>query len=171
MKTCIRVIKPGTLCRDKATELEGMITHWICNMGLKIDYLFQPKGLNPENGQPVKKIALEAERLEIPEGSFKETDIPFEVLGTQVKDKASGFNGMAVSFIMHTNGCFHVSIQPSGVLPKTNSPINTAEFDLRQCEGEKIPAMAEAELDKSKEERPSPTGDRFDRFPQNEEET
>ena len=55
----IRVLKLGTVCTEKATGLKGTITHWLIDMGQRIDYLFQPNGLlNPEDGMPVKKIML-----------------------------------------------------------------------------------------------------------------
>ena len=155
----------GTVCRDKATNLTGTLTHWHCDMGQKIMYLFQPKGLNPEDGQPLDKIQIGIDRLDgIAPENVEEVEIPFEILGTTISDKASGFSGMAVAFIRHLNGCFHVYIQPSGVLEKTKQPIKLHEFDLRACEGEKITEMTKSELKKSKIERPSPTGDRFEDF-------
>ncbi len=156
----IRVVKLGIPCRDKATGLQGMLTHWLCNMGKVVTYLFQPKGLNADGG-PVDKIAMELERLEVTGAMFEEVEIPFEILGTEIYDKASGFKGMAVAFVRHINGCFHVQIQPSGVLKKTNSPIPKEDFDLRQCAGKKITQLSKAELAKSQRENPSPTGDKF----------
>lgn len=159
----LRVIKLGTVCTDKATKLKGTVTHWLCNMGKRIDYLFQPEGLNPEDGQPVKKIILEEERLGVSPEYFEEVEIPFEILGTHVTSKASGFSGMAVEFVRHINGCFHVVIQPSGVLNKTNSPVLKTDFDLRECTGDMITKMDEEQLKTSKENTPSPTGDTFDK--------
>jgi hypothetical protein len=157
----IRVAKLGTKCRDKATGLDGTLTHWVCDLAGVIKYLFQPKGVNPEDGQPVSKIGLELERLEFSDDPFEDVEVPFEVLGTFVADDASGFNGIAVAFVRHINGCFHVVIQPQGSLPKTNSPITRADFDLRQCVGEKIPKLDQKELAESRDRKPSPTGDRF----------
>lgn len=159
----IVTVKLGTVCRDKATELEGTVTHWICDMDHRIDYLFQPRQLNPEDGQPVRKIFLAPSRLEnIPESAFEEVVVPVEILGTIVSDKGSGFTGMAISFTRHINGCFHVDIQPTGVLKKNNSHIKPCNFDLRECEGEKITEMSSAALAKSRETNPSPTGDDID---------
>jgi len=59
-----KTIKLGTVCVDKATRLQGTVTHCAINMGGKVNYFFQPKGLD-ENGQPVRKLFLELERLEI----------------------------------------------------------------------------------------------------------
>jgi hypothetical protein len=158
----IKTIKLGTVCKDKATTLEGTLTHWQCDMGGRIDYLFQPTGINPDDGQPVRKIALEPERLEVPPDSHEEIDVPFEILGSLVRDKASGFAGMAVCFVRHINGCFHVGIQPPGVLAKTQSPIRKCEFDLRECAGEKIPVLTPEEKKRSEEQNPSPTDDKFE---------
>lgn len=158
----IRVIKLGTVCTDRATELEGTLTHWGCDMGKQIRYLFQPKGINPETGAPVSKIEVAAERLELPEGAYEDVNIPFEVLGSQVTDKASGFSGMATEFVRHINGCFHVTIQPAGVIEKTNTPVRRHEFDLRECKGDKIPDLNEEEKRESEQKHPSPTGDSFE---------
>ncbi|MEI6396736.1 MAG: hypothetical protein WCO48_01535 [Candidatus Taylorbacteria bacterium] len=157
----IRVLKLGTVCKDKATGLEGTATHWVCDMGKKVEYLFQPKGLNPEDGQPVHKLILEEERLSFRPLDIEEIEIPFEILGTQVTDSASGFSGMAVRFIRHINGCFHVSVQPAGVLKKTRTPIKSSEFDLRECSGKMIKKMDNKQLAASKKKHPSPTGDSF----------
>jgi hypothetical protein len=159
----IRVLKLGEVCTDKATGLTGTLTHWLFDMGQRIDYIFQPQGLNPDNGQPVNKIFIELERLETTENQFEEVEVPFEILGTIVTNMASGFKGMAVNFVRHVNGCFHVAIQPAGRLSKTNSPIQKAEFDLRECSGKMIQKLTDEQLKKSKEKRPSPTGDRFEK--------
>lgn len=153
------VIKLGTVCTDEATKLTGTLTHWLIGMSGSIDYLFQPNGLNPETCQPVKKIILSPKRLILPPNAMKEIEIPFEILGTQVEDQASGFKGMAIALIMHINGCFHVEIQPPGVTPKDQTPIKTAEFDLRGCTGIEIPVLTEAEQEKSQREKPSPDMD------------
>jgi hypothetical protein len=104
---------------------------------------------------------VEAERLETTFDQLELAEVPLEILGTIVTDKASGFTGMAINFVRHINGCFHVVIQPSGVLKKTGSPIEKAEFDLRGCSGKMIPKLSDEQLKKSKEKNPSPTGGSF----------
>lgn len=160
----IKVVKLGTRCRDKATQLDGTLTHWTIGMNGQINYLFQPKGLD-EEGQPVNSLYLETERLDVKKEDFEEVEVPFEILGTNVTDDASGFTGMAISFIRHINGCFHVYIQPKGLHPKNNSPIKRCDFDLRSCSGEMIPKLSEKDLKESKKDKPSPTGGNFDSTP------
>ena len=150
------VLRLSTECTDKATGLVGTLTHWIMNMGGHVEYLFQPKGLN-EEGQPLKKLYLCQERLSVKSSDYEHVDIPFEILGTQVSDKASGFTGMAISFIRHINGCFHVDVQPAGVLPEKGIPIRSCDFDLRMLTGEKIVALTEQEHKESVRSRPSPS--------------
>lgn len=152
----LRVLQLGTEGYDIATELRGLLTHWSIDMGKRVSYLLQPKGTSPEDGAPVDKIQLEIERIHHTEDQFEEVDIPFEILGTKVTDKGSGFTGMAVAFIRHINGCFHVVIQPPGALKKTGCPVRRRDFDLRQCEGDKIPDLSPEKLAQSKKERPSP---------------
>lgn len=152
----MQVLKLGTVCRDRATQLEGTLTHWAIDLGQQIAYVFQPKGLDDEH-QPIKRLFLCAARLEVnSETDFETVDVPFEILGTPAADKASGFSGMAIGFVRHLNGCFHVEIQPPGSLPK-GGPIRSCEFDLRSCVGPMIPVLSGDELDASLRGKPSPT--------------
>lgn len=155
MKT-IRVIKLGTRCIDKATKLEGTLTHWFYEFDGHIEYVFQPRGLDSE-GQPINAICITPERFEnISPDDYETVKVPAEILGTEVTEKASGFKGMAISFIRHINGCFHVTIQPEGLNSQRNGPVKHYDFDLRSCEGEKITTLSEEKLKESKEKTPSP---------------
>lgn len=155
MKT-IKVIKLGTQGVDKATKLEGTLTHWFYEFDGHIEYVFQPRGLDNE-GQPINAICIVPERLEnITQTEYEEVIVPDEILGTQVIEKASGFMGIAISFIRHINGCFHVTIQPEGLNSQRNGPVKHYDFDLRSCEGEKITALSEEKLKESKKKTPSP---------------
>lgn len=158
----LRVLKLGTVLTDKATKMEGTLTHLIVGMDRKAEYLLQPRRLNDE-GQPVLKLFIPEERMNgYKESDFHSLEVPFEILGSQVTDKASGFSGMAVRLVYHINGCFHAEIQPEGVNAKTGSCVETRDFDLRGCEGEKIPTFATPEdVEKSQKVRPSPTGDKI----------
>jgi len=153
----VRVLKLGTVCRDKATDLEGTLTHWLMGMDKGINYFFQPKGLD-EDSQPVEKLYLEKDRLNVKETDFEIVDVPFEILGTAVTSKSSGFTGMAIQFLYSINGCFHVFIQPSGLSAKTKTAIKKHDFDLRDCTGKKITELSERELKDSRQQKPSPTG-------------
>ena len=155
MKKKVSVLRLGTECPDKATGLTGTITHWLMDLSGRVEYLFQPKGLD-EEGVPLKKLYLCAERLKTTRDDLEQIEVPFEILGTQVADKASGFEGMAVEFIRHINGCFHVVIQPYGMSAKSK-PIPTYDFDLRQCTGEKIPVLSEEKMATSRTKEPSPS--------------
>jgi hypothetical protein len=152
----IKVIKLGTRCKDIATKLEGTLTHWTINMSGYIQYIFQPLGLD-EEGQPVTSLYFDPVRLKVEESDFEEVEVPLEILGTKVTHEASGFTGMAITFIRHINGCFHVYIQPEGVQKKNKKPIEKNDFDLRSCSGQMIAKMSEEDLKKSKTDQPSPT--------------
>jgi len=161
----IRVLKLGIACTDKATELKGTLTHWVINMEGFVNYLFQPRGLN-EEGQPMDPIYLSVKRLdEVREDDFETVEVPFEIIGTKVTDKASGFTGMAVEFVRYINGCFHVSIQPKGINSETKIPIQKRDFDLRSCTGKKIVELSKPKLAKSKKRAPSPTGNIYHLIP------
>ena len=158
----LRVIKLGTECRELASGLKGTVTHWTCNMGQEISYFFQPRGLDSKN-QPLKRFFLCLERLRVQESDFEEVEVPIEILGTTVTDKASGFTGMAVDFIRHINGCFHVFIQPRGLISGDGTPVDVMDFDLRGCTGKMIEQLSEQAKKESQKKNPSPTGGRWTR--------
>jgi len=162
-KQSVRVLKLGTVCKDKATGLTGTLTHWNMSMERHVCYLLQPKGLDDEC-QPVRKLFLETSRLEAKEADFESVDVPIGILGTHVEHKPSGFHGMATEFIRHGSGCFHVVIQPKGVCKKTQDAIQPRDFDLRECTGEMITKLSEQELEASRKEKPSPSGDSMRRI-------
>jgi hypothetical protein len=153
----INVFKLRENNTDTATGATGMLTHMIIDKDLKTRYLLQPRAVNPKTGHPVEKIHLEPARLE-DQTKLEEIEIPIEVLGTVVKDEASGIEGTALSFVRHPNGCFHVHIQPKGVIEKTREPIKPIDVDFRQVTGEKVPVMTEEEKEVSRKKNPSPDG-------------
>lgn len=155
MPKSFRVIKMRTQCTDSATGLAGTVTHWIINMEEKVDYFLRPKGLNAE-GQPLDPIFLCAKRLQVTDDDFEEVEMPFEILGTKVTDTISGFTGVAIGFVRHTNGCLHVYIQPQGKLPGKGGPIEKADFDIRGCTGPAITKLSKQELKESEKKNPSP---------------
>lgn len=155
----IHAVKLGTVCTDIATGIEGTITHWLYNMSGEITYVLQPKGINMKLGLPVGRLNLELARLKVSQKAFEEVEIPHEVLGTEVEDKATGFKGMAVAFIRYINGCFHLVIQPAGLLEENNSPFPKAEFAIQGCKGPKIPELTPEAKKVVDTERPSPIRD------------
>ena len=156
----MRILRLGTVCKDKATQLEGTLTHWCMDMSKGVKYIFQPQGLDNE-GQPISHLALCEERLVVTDDDFEIVDVPIEILGTQVTHKASGFSGMATEFIRHINGCFHVAIQPAGTVKDKNTPIRVNEFDIRACSGEMIVKMSPEEQKQREKDAPSPSGSGF----------
>ncbi len=155
----IHAVRLNTVCTDIATGIEGTITHWLYNMSGEITYVLQPKGINSKSGLPVSRLNLELARLKVPAKGFEEVDIPNEILGTEVEDVATGFRGMAVAFIRYINGCFHIVIQPAGLLAENNSPFPKAEFAIQGCKGPKIPELTPEAKKVVDAERPSPIGD------------
>ncbi len=152
----MKVLKLGTSCVDRATGLTGTLTHWIVGMDARVYYVFQPKGLN-EDQQPIKKIYLCAERLVVKATDYENCEVPFNILGSQVKNAASGFTGMAITFILHNTGCFHVEVQPKGTLPK-GGPISSNEFALTELSGKEIPVQTKEQRAATIADRPSPSG-------------
>ncbi len=67
----MRILKIGTTCKDRATKLEGTLTHWGMDMGKNVRYIFQPRGLDNE-GQPIPWLAFCEERLEVKKDDFED---------------------------------------------------------------------------------------------------
>lgn len=155
----IKMLKIHTGCQDTATGLEGTITHRTIDMSGNVKYLHQPKGLNPETGAPVESVYLEHSRLNTQDNDWESVEVPMEILGSQVTHDASGFTGMGIMFIQHPHGCFHIKIQPAGVIEKTRCPIEAREFALVGCSGEKIKKLSPEEKKAEETKRPSPDGE------------
>ncbi len=151
----LKLLALGETYTDHATLLEGTLTHWYCDMGHQIHYLLQPKGLTAD-GQPMKKILLEQARISHSTEDIREIEVPTDILGTEVKDKTSGFTGMAVELVQHIHGCLHIIIQPPGLVKATGLPYKPTDFDIRECVGEKIPELSPAAHTESLVTRPSP---------------
>lgn len=150
-----QMIELGSIVFEKATGTKGMLTHMQVEINNARLYLFQPQGINPETGHPVKKLWVVEERF-VGGARISEPDLPLNVLGTEVTDIATGFSGTAVSLCLHISGCVHVNVQPSGVLEKTGAAIEECDFDIRRLKGEAIPVLTKEEIKVSQKEKPSP---------------
>lgn len=152
------MIKLGSEVIDAATGLTGTLTHLQIEMNGNRWYHFQPRGLNPENGQPVTGQWIVPNRINRPgpEKAEDSVDLPLAVLGTHVEDAASGFNGMAVALTLHINGCVHFDVQPKGVQEKSGAVIKPCNFDLRRLRGAAIRVLGDFELEASRRQTPSP---------------
>jgi hypothetical protein len=151
------IIKLGTKVTDLPTGQTGLITHLHIEQDGRLQYLLQPNGLNPKDGQPVKRIWTVPERLKGATADHR-VELPLEVLGTKVKDTASGFSGIATAIQLHISGCLHVVVQPQGVLKESGERIEPFDFDIRRLEGKAIKQMTEEERDRDQVKRPSPSG-------------
>lgn len=149
------MVSVGSVAVEKATGLKGMVTHLRIESDGSQYLSFQPRGLNPETGQPVKAMWVVPARLEggerLPTDSF-----PVNILGTEVEDDASGFKGTAVALIVHISGCVHIEIQPAGQLAKSGDRISTNDFDVRRLRGPAITPMTDEERAASQAQTPSP---------------
>lgn len=154
----IKVLPVRSENRDTVTGLSGAITHIQFDMDGHVKYMFQPRGLNMETGLPVESMFMDEARFEIQTGKV-DIEIPDGVLGTDVTDIASGYSGVAVDFIMHPNGCFHVNVKSRGLLPKSGVTIKAQNFDIRMLRGDALgEPMTEPELKASEKKNPSPSG-------------
>lgn len=152
----ITFMELGEFIKEKASEIEGMLTHLRLESGNNRHYLFQPRGLSPETGLLIDPFWIDESR--ILGGTPTTADLPIEILGTQVEDKASGFKGLAIDMTYHINGCVHFYVKPKGVIEKTGATIRSQEFDLRRLKGDAIKVLTKEEIKKSQQENPSPAG-------------
>ncbi len=150
----MNIIELGVLVKDNASQLEGMLTHACVSPDMSVEYIFQPRGINPETGHPVSRLLVGASRFDNP--PMIDAPIPVEVMNTIVTDSASGLTGKATRLIYHLNGCIHVDIQPAGVVEKTKNPIASIEMDIRRLSGPAIKVMTKEERQADMAERPSP---------------
>lgn len=134
-----------------------MATHLQIQMNGQRNVFFQPHGLSPEIGKPVKGLWVVESRLQFSE-VIDDTllDLPLSVLGTEVEDEASGFKGTAVDLMLHINGCVHVCVQPKGRLEKTNALIDACDFDIRRLKGAAIKPLTEIQRATDQTVKPSP---------------
>ena len=144
----------GTIVEDSATRLTGMLTHVQAGSDESYYYFFQPRGLNPEDGTPVKGIWITGER--IMGGKLIDTDVPLDMLNTIVEDKASGYKGTVTYLTLHVSGCVHAVVQAKGRVKKNGNPIDPIDVDIRRLEGKMVPKLSEPEKKKSMKEKPSP---------------
>jgi len=151
----IELLKLGTMVTDKDTELTGMLTHYQSDGESLFYYLFQPKGLNKETGEPIKSMWVREGQIM----GAKEVmvDLPLEMIGTACTDKASGFKGVVKWVDLHINGCIHASLL-SKATTKTGELVPQQDFDIRRLKGSKVPKFTEPDLAKSIKDRPSPAG-------------
>lgn len=151
----MKLFKLGTMVKDIASGTTGMLTHCLINLDKQCAYIFQPKGLNPENMKPVNVIVIEASRIS--GAIIEDVDIPLELLGIHnVEDIASGFKGMIISLTIHLNGCVHAEIKPKGIIKHTGATIEPVDFDIRRLKIPGVKKLTEAELKKSTKSTPSP---------------
>ena len=147
----VRIRKLGSTVTDSASKLPGMLTHVEIGMDANKQYLFQPRGLDPETGLPTKMIILPEARMQ-GKAEYEDVDLPAGVLGTQVEDKASGYKGMAVAFVVHMSGCIHIAVQPAG-RSKDGGTVHQADFDMRRLSGKAIRKPADPVVVKHKGDR------------------
>ena len=148
------IIELGTIIKDVPSDISGMLIILMIDDSNNEHYLFQPSMLNPETKQPVESFWVGKSRIQ--NGNTIQVDIPLEILGTLVEDKATGFSGTATAIEYHLNGCTHFSVKPKGVIKSTGEAIKSREFDIRRLKGKAITQLTKEQLEKSKIDTPSP---------------
>jgi len=151
----MRTIKLNQKVIDSATLNVGTLTGLYIDTNRSCSYLFQPHGLNKEDGQPLKAIFYPAARFIAGKTpiEYEELDVPLSMLGSDVEDVPTGFKGTAINLIYHLSGCVHVDVQPVGS-DKKGEMLSPCNFDIRRLKGKMVPKLSEADFDRSKKEKP-----------------
>lgn len=146
--------------KDKISGEDGMLTCIEIEMGtgpddLRFFYSFQLSGMDKETGLPFQPSPIPPWRVE---GGVEEEDpvFPIAILGTRVREINSGFEGFVEGIRMHSTGCMHAIVTPTGRNPETGGMKRSIEVDLRRLEGEAIPKLTDAEFKESTQKKPSP---------------
>lgn len=150
----ITVFKKSAIAENIATGIKGAIIMIDFQSENTIHYLIQPKGLDSK-GEPFKPIWTLSNLVKCKE--TEELDVPVEILRTKVKDKITGFSGLATSITYHISGCIHVTITAKS----SDNSLSAYECSITRCEGPAIKKMTEKEIKKERAERPSPAGSSF----------
>lgn len=148
------MIPLGTIVKDSATGLKGMLIHMLVAQDRRQYYNFQPSGVDSETGKALKAHWLVADRL-LHKGELIESDLPLEVLATEATDEATGISGMVVDLTQHISGCAHITIQPKGTI-KNGQARPFIDVDIRRCTGKAITSLTKQERTVSERKRPSP---------------
>ncbi len=151
----MQTIELNQLATDVATKTVGTLTGLIIDANHACSYLFQPHGVNKDDGQPRKSTWVPANRIANAKEllKYEELPAPLRLLGTEVEDVPTGFKGTAVMLIYHLSGCVHVEIQPVG-LNKTGETFAVANFDIRRLKGKEVPRLSKEDFDRSKKDKP-----------------
>lgn len=151
----MKIIPLRTKAKDIATGFKGMLTHLFVGMDRVQKYALQPHMLTSDTRQPVKPYWLPSEQLKH-DGELVEQELPLDVIGTQVTDEASGFSGMCIGLTLHSSGCVHIDIQPSGTT-KEGARVEVENFDIRRCTGPALKKLSEPKRQESERRNPSPS--------------
>ena len=147
----LKMFKLNSAVEDTVSGLKGTVTLAQIDMEKVIIYLVQPKGLT-SSGEINEAKWFVGARLSGKE--TEEKDVPFEILGTVVRDKITGFRGIATSLVYHVSGCLHVQFASRET---KKAPSTAYDFSVLRLEGEAIRKMNETEKKVEMKKRPSPS--------------
>lgn len=147
----IKVYKMNSAVKDTVSGFKGIVTMMQIDIDHSILYLIQPNGVK-SSGEINDSKWFVGGRLVGKE--MEEKDIPMEILKTQVRDKITGFKGIATSLVYHVTGCLHVQFASKET---KKVPSQTYDFSILRCEGEAIKKMDEGEVEKELKDKPSPS--------------
>lgn len=109
-------IKLGSIVRDAITGFTGIATQRCDHLNGNVQYAIQPKG--KEDGSYPDAMFLDYHTLDVGDEAdgvsdratpAAETSI---ILGQKVRDKATGFTGIATMKATYLNGCVHFGVLP-----------------------------------------------------------
>jgi len=141
------MIKLGSLVKDNLTGFEGIATARMYHLHGCIHIFVQPTTLK-DDGSPKAEAAFDEQRIELIDGNTQfvaeHEREPSIVLGSKVKDKQSGFTGIASNYVMQLFGSDRVCIN-SFTLDKDGVPQKELWVDFPAVEviSEQKPPVSE----------------------------
>lgn len=107
-------IKLGSTVRDAITGFTGIATQRCDHLNGNVQYAIQPPG--KDDGSYPDAMFLDYHTLDVIDEGVSERGTPVAeteiVLGQKVRDKATGFTGIATMKNSYLNGCVHFGVQP-----------------------------------------------------------
>lgn len=106
-------IKLGSTVRDVITGFTGIATQRCDYLNGNVQYAIQPK---KDDGSYPDAMFLDYHTLDVVDEGVSDRATPVAetaiILGQKVRDKASGFTGIAIMKNSYLNGCVHFGVQP-----------------------------------------------------------
>lgn len=157
-------IELGSTVRDAITGFTGIVTQRCDHLNGNVQYAIQPEG---KDGNYPDAMFLDYHTLDVIDEGVSDRATPIAetgiVLGQRVRDKATGFVGIATMKNSYLNGCVHFGVLPEARKESLlNEVPNASWIDHNRLEvvndGLNAAAPKTVKIEDSIEVKPRPPG-------------